>query len=635
MPTACGHSLFSDFPLSCSSLFVADRCVLSLVRLRSSPPPSLSLTPCSISSTPPVHNFRSRRKNAFRNVSDRVWKHGIDIQGKDDVDNMSGCKWSHVAMARRKASLDSDIGKSNENDAVVEKKTSRSSKTKRVTARTKKKSTDGSPEENIDASANEGLTSSSDDSKKRTRRTRKKVTSVSADLEEDTEVKEEKKVRRRRKPKEEKVIIEDKASEGETSDKEETSFIENVDDESDDDLEWVNYDEEDISYTYGWPPLVCCFGAAQYSFVPSGRPANRLINHDIHETMKDALWSPEKFVRAPGTSAGTVAIALASLGGKVAFMGKLGDDDYGQAMLYYMNVNKVQTRSVRVDSRRSTAASSMKIGKRSKLKMSCVKPCAEDCLTKTEINVDVLKEAKMFYFSTHSLLDRNMRSTTLQAIKIAKKFGAVVFYDLNLPMPLWQSREETKTFIQKVWNLADIIEVTKQELEFLCGITPTEEFDTKNNDWSKFVHYEREVVAPLWHEKLKILFVTNGTSKIHYYTQEFDGAILGMEDPPITPFTCDMSASGDGIVAALMRMLTVQPDFITDKEYLERSIKYAIDCGVVDQWIQGRVRGFPPREDMDDVIPDDNGIRSITETEYRTIKSDRELEPEDALEPVS
>ena len=85
-------------------------------------------------------------------------------------------------MARRKASLDSDIGKSNENDAVVEKKTSRSSKTKRVTARTKKKSTDGSPEENIDASANEGLTSSSDGSKKRTRRTRKKVTSVSADL---------------------------------------------------------------------------------------------------------------------------------------------------------------------------------------------------------------------------------------------------------------------------------------------------------------------------------------------------------------------------------------------------------------------------------------------------------------------
>ncbi|KAI9074161.1 hypothetical protein K1719_043876 [Acacia pycnantha] len=110
-------------------------------------------------------------------------------------------------------------------------------------------------------------------------------------------------------------------------------------------------------------------------------------------------------------------------------------------------------------------------------------------------------------------------------------------------MPLWHSREETMSFIQQAWNLADIIEITKQELEFLCGITPSEEFDTKDNDRSKFVHYEPEVVAPLWHENLKVLFVTNGTSKIHYYTKEFDGAILGMEDAPLTPFTSDMSTS--------------------------------------------------------------------------------------------
>ena len=43
--------------------------------------------------------------------------------------------------------------------------------------------------------------------------------------------------------------------------------------------------------------------------------------------------------------------------------------------------------------------------------------------------------------------------------------------------------------------------------------------------------------------------MTNGTSKIHYYTKEYDGAVNGMEDPPISPFTSDMSASGDGIVA--------------------------------------------------------------------------------------
>lgn len=142
-----------------------------------------------------------------------------------------------------------------------------------------------------------------------------------------------------------------------------------------------------------------------------------------------------------------------------------------------------------------------------------------------------------------------MRSTALQAIKISKKLGSLIFYDVNLPLPLWQSGEETKMFIQQAWDLADVIEVTTQELEFLCGIEPFKNFDTKNNDKSKFPHYAPEVLAPLWHENLKLLFVTNGTSKIHYYTKEHDGAVLGMEDAPVTPFSCDMSAAGDGIVA--------------------------------------------------------------------------------------
>ncbi|KAA8532883.1 hypothetical protein F0562_033000 [Nyssa sinensis] len=359
-----------------------------------------------------------------------------------------------------------------------------------------------------------------------------------------------------------------------------------------------------LGFTYGWPPLVCCFGAAQHAFVTSGRPANRLLDYELHERMKDALWTPENFVRAPGGSASNVAVALASLGGKVAFMGKLGDDDYGQSLLYYLNVNNVQTRSVCIDSKRVTAVSHMKIGKRGGLRMTCVKACAEDSLSRSEINIDVLKEAKMFYFNTSSLLDKNTRSTALQAIKISKKLGGVIFYDLNLPLPLWQSCEETKMFIQQVWNLADIIEVTKQELEFLCGIKPSENFDTKDNDRSKFVHYKPEVFTSLWHENLKVLFVTNGTSKIHYYTKEHNGNVLGMEDAPITPFTHDMSASGDGIVAAIMRMLTVQPHLITDKGYLERTIKYAVNCGVIEQWLQARTRGFPPKEGMEgNVVP--------------------------------
>ncbi|WCJ22093.1 fructokinase-like 2 [Euphorbia peplus] len=532
-------------------------------------------------------------------------------------------KWGLAAISRKKIS---DNLVPEEPTDVVKKKTPRKPRKTTTTSRTRKKSkdiTEETPEVGTDVTNEESTVStSSEEGAKKTRRTRRKDTSATSTVEEEKTVKKT----TRRKSKKAVDEVKDEGTESEISDSEESPFIPTAEDESDGELELDKVGGEDISHTYGWPPLVCCFGAAQHAFVPSGRRANRLIDYEIHERMEDALWAPERYVRAPGGSAGSVAIALATLGGKVAFMGKLGDDEYGQSMLYYLNVNNVQTRSVRMDIKRPTAVSQMKIAKRGRLRMTCVKPCAEDSLTKSEINFEVLKEAKMLYLSTHSLLEKSMRSATLQAIKTSKKLGGVIFYDVNLPMPLWHSTEETKLFIQEVWNQANVIELTKQELEFLCGITPTEEFDTKNNASSKFVHYGPEVIAPLWHDNLKVLFVTNGTSKIHYYTKEHNGSVLGMEDAPITPFTCDMSASGDGIVAAIMRMFSVHPNLITDKGYIEHTIKYAIDCGVIDQWLLGRRRGFPPRDDMEeedyeeeDIEPDPNGIISISEKRFRTV----------------
>lgn len=187
-------------------------------------------------------------------------------------------------------------------------------------------------------------------------------------------------------------------SETEVSDLDEDILVANVDDDDEKDLEIEIDDGEDISFMYGWPPLVCCFGAAQHSFVPSGRPANRLLDYEVHERMKDALWTPEKFVRAPGGCSSNVAVALASLGGKVAFMGKLGDDEFGQSLLYRLNMNNVQTRSVRTDTEKVTAVSKMRIGKMGGLRMTCVKTCLEDSLFRSEINIDVLREVRVFSF---------------------------------------------------------------------------------------------------------------------------------------------------------------------------------------------------------------------------------------------
>lgn len=194
--------------------------------------------------------------------------------------------------------------------------------------------------------------------------------------------------------------VDDTAEESgiELGDWEADSFFVNVDDEQIEELVQGKNGEDDSGDTYGWPPLVCCFGATQHLFVPSGRQANRLVDYEMQERLKEALWIPENFVRAPGGCASDVAVALARCGGKVAFMGKIGDDDFGQSFVNYLNVNHVQTRSICIDNKRVTAVSRMKIGKRGGLRTTCIRPCAEDSLSRSEINIDVLREVRYFHF---------------------------------------------------------------------------------------------------------------------------------------------------------------------------------------------------------------------------------------------
>ncbi|KAJ6837983.1 putative fructokinase-like 1, chloroplastic [Iris pallida] len=366
--------------------------------------------------------------------------------------------------------------------------------------------------------------------------------------------------------------------------------------------------DDGIDFPYESPPLVCCFGAAQREFVPTVRVSDRQMHPDQYSSWKNLQWSPPEFVRAPGGPPSNVAISHVRLGGRAAFMGKVGDDDLGNDLVYRMNTERVQTRAVKIDPEVRTAASRMRLGfvddGQKRLVAETVKESAEDSFSMSEVDAAVLKEARIFHFNSEVLLTSTMHPALFRAIALSKKFGSNVFFDLNLPLPLWKSRDETKEVIKKAWDQAELIEVSKQELEFLLD---EDYYEKKRNyrpqyyaesyeqtrNLRDYYHYTREEVAPLWHDGLKILFVTDGTLRIHYYTPKFDGAVIGTEDVLITPFTCDRTGSGDAVVAAIMRKLTIHPEMYEDQDQLERHLRFAVAAGIISQWTIGAVRGFP------------------------------------------
>ncbi|XP_061336613.1 fructokinase-like 1, chloroplastic [Gastrolobium bilobum] len=368
--------------------------------------------------------------------------------------------------------------------------------------------------------------------------------------------------------------------------------------------ELEDYDD-DIDFPYQEPPLICCFGAVRKEFLPSVRVHQYPMDPDIYSEWKMLQWKPPEFARAPGGPPSNVAVAHVRLGGRAAFLGKVGEDEFGEELVLKMNEEKVQTRGVKFDSGFRTGCTYMKVKfEDGKMRMETVKYSAEDSLHGSELNLSVLKEARIFHFNSEVLICPSLESTLFRAIKWSKKFGGLVFFDLNLPLPLWRSRDETRELIRKAWNEANIIEVSRSELEFLLD---EEFFERKRNyrpqyyapsyeetkDRGEYYHYTAEEISPLWHGGLKFLFVTDGTIRIHYYTPSFDGSVVGTEDVLITPYTCDRTGSGDAVVAAILRKLTTCPEMFENQDILERQLRFAVAAGIIAQWTIGAVRGLP------------------------------------------
>lgn len=169
--------------------------------------------------------------------------------------------------------------------------------------------------------------------------------------------------------------------------------------EESDNIEEIDDYDDGIDFPYEDPPLVCCFGAAQKEFVPTVRVAPEQMDPDIYSQWKMLQWNPPEFVRAPGGPSSNVAISHVRLGGRAAFIGKVGSDEFGEELVLMMNKEKVQTRGVKFDGNARTACSYMKIKfEEGRMWAENVKECAEDCLLGSELNLSVLKEVSMCEF---------------------------------------------------------------------------------------------------------------------------------------------------------------------------------------------------------------------------------------------
>ncbi|CAN6569341.1 unnamed protein product [Malus baccata var. baccata] len=310
--------------------------------------------------------------------------------------------------------------------------------------------------------------------------------------------------------------------------------------------------------------LVVCFGEMLIDFVPTVSGVS--------------LAEASAFQKAPGGAPANVAVGVARLGGSAGFIGKVGDDEFGYMLSDILKQNNVDNSGVRFDPNARTALAFVTLradGEREFLFFR--HPSADMLLRESELDINLIKKAKIFHYGSISLIDEPCRSTHLAAMKIAKESGCILSYDPNLRLPLWPSEDAARKGIMSIWDQADIIKISEDEIRFLTG--GDDPYD------------DNVVLTKLFHPNLRLLVVTEGSEGCRYYTQKFHGRVDGVKVKAV-----DTTGAGDAFVGGVLDSIASNSSLFQDEKGLREALLFANACGALTVTERGAIPAMPTRE---------------------------------------
>ena len=177
----------------------------------------------------------------------------------------------------------------------------------------------------------------------------------------------------------------------------------------------------------------------------------------------------------PGGAPYNVLAAASKLGRKTAFIGKVGNDDFGRMLKKDIEGRGINSDSLYLTDEFFTSLAFVTLDEKGNRSFSFArKPGADTRLEPDEVDEELIKSAGIFHCGTLSMTEEPARSASLKALKTAKRNGVLVSCDPNIRLSLWKNPEQARDTMMKVLDYGDIIKISEDELEFLYGSGDTE-----------------------------------------------------------------------------------------------------------------------------------------------------------------
>ena len=288
------------------------------------------------------------------------------------------------------------------------------------------------------------------------------------------------------------------------------------------------------------------------------------------------------FEACPGGAPCNVLAMLNKLGRKTAFIGKVGEDQFGRLLKGTIDELGIETKGLILDKEIHTTLAFVHTFPDGDREFSFYrKPGADMMLTEEEVDYDLIRQSRIFHFGTLSMTDEPVRSATKKALEVAKEAGCLITFDPNLRPPLWNSLDEAKKQMEYGFQYCDMLKISDNEIQFVSG----------KEDYDEGICYLQDKY------NIPLIFLTMGKDGSRAYYKDIRVERKGFQVKAI-----ETTGAGDTCCGCSIHgLLTHGLEGLTE-EILGDMLTYANAGAALITMKKGAIRSMPEPENITKLI---------------------------------
>mgnify|MGYP000392747541 FL=1 len=284
------------------------------------------------------------------------------------------------------------------------------------------------------------------------------------------------------------------------------------------------------------------------------------------------------FEACPGGAPCNVLAMLNKLGKKTAFLGKVGQDQFGTLLKATLDDVGIDTSSLYMDQEVNTTLAFVHTFPDGDREFSFYRnPGADMMLTADEVDEEFVKKAKIFHFGTLSMTHDGVREATKKALKIAKDNGLVITFDPNLRPPLWSSLELAKEQMEYGFAYCDVLKISDNEIQFISG----------KEDYDEGIRYLQGKY------QIPLILLTMGKDGSRAYYKDMRVEVAGRVVKAI-----ETTGAGDTFCGSSINYVLEHGLENLTEENLKEMLSFANAAAALITTKKGAIRSMPEKEDV-------------------------------------